>query len=284
MASMEEKERKFDDEYWFSFRILSHSPLVTFSTMDHQNAYIDKLASAVPRAFSAKNAIHFIKTTWNFETHGVLRLVEAIKKQQRSLPDHRFIILANYDYEAFLMAGAGLEVIVANDGLFSDETLWTISQNGLEGFGQYDAVYNGRFSRVKRHELAVAVKSLLLIYGHAIDEGDDTAFERVSALLPNAVFANHQIGTGHYTNLEHRLVALLYRHASIGLCLSAQEGAMRVSLRNTCFAVCLLSQRTASVAATAIIASRLQRWWLTILTSLPMPSQNWFRPILTENA
>src|SRR6185295_12190358 len=77
-----------------------------------------------------------------------------------------------------------------------------------------------------RHELAAAISSLVLTQGPP----KAAEVERVKRLLPKARFANFESHGGAYAYLPEKGVVSLMNRAAVGLCLSAVEGSMRVSM------------------------------------------------------
>jgi glycosyltransferase involved in cell wall biosynthesis len=63
---------------------------------------------------------------------------------------------------------------------------------------------------------------------HGSPQPDDVA--RVKRLLPNARFANFERDRAHYGYLSDQELVELMNRAAVGLCLSAIEGSMRVSM------------------------------------------------------
>lgn len=214
---------------WFAFRVLSLSPLVTISTVDTSSVHLLELAMRVPELFDTGKGLHLLHPTWNYERSGISGIALDLERTRALLPGHEFLYLANYDHEANLVSKAGLSAITTNDGVFADEKVWRPYLPRFEGFQHYDAVYDARIETVKRHRLATSVKRPLLIYGHSVNGDTEADMKAVQAILPQATFANHRIGRSRYLSLDHDAVVRLYGHASVGLALSAEEGAMRAS-------------------------------------------------------
>ena len=116
-----------------------------------------------------------------------------------------------------------------NSNLLVDDSVY----RPLAGVTQrFDAIYNARLARGKRHELATLVESLCLVYFRDMGEQSPAQFHaeyaRVRALLPYASFLNPLTAEG-CEFLSPQTVNLAYNEARVGLCLSAVEGQMRAS-------------------------------------------------------
>jgi len=221
-------------------RILSRSPLVTISNVNRDVPA--GIASFAPDLFDGKPALHLLHHTWTLQRGDARWITEAIQRAQSLLPQSSFVMLASNDLEALEFSARGEQCFVASALMFLDERVWRPIA-GPNAQPQFGAVYVSRPDRMKRHELAARIERLLLIYGYALDkEGDSLA--RVRALLPNAYFANHEVGEGRYRYLGPETVAMLLGRSQVGLCLSAEEGCMRASMEYLMCGLPIVSTRS----------------------------------------
>jgi glycosyltransferase involved in cell wall biosynthesis len=133
-------------------------------------------------------------------------------------PRHRIIVVANTWGEHRHFESLGLESFVANQNQFVDRAIF--KPTAAAGGRPFDAVYNARFRRFKRHELAAEIPRLTLV-GYEFDAPE---FASIRALLPAAHLANELARSTRRLGSAEVNTAL--NSAACGLCLSAEEGAM----------------------------------------------------------
>lgn len=203
-------------------RIVSHDPLITFSGFNPQ--FPLGLLSVAPDLLGTRPGLHLLHYPWTLENGRAARVAKAIAAARRDFPQSRVVMMASNEIEALAYGATGEEVILANVLTLTDERVWRPypRQSG----STFDAVYVARLDPGKRHELARSLESIDLIYGHSIEK--DGGIERVSALLPQAHFANQE--TGRYRRMSQEEVAIRLAQSDVGLCLSAEEGCMRASM------------------------------------------------------
>lgn len=213
-------------------KVISADPVVTISKTG-MNAP-GGIAGCCPRAFEGRKSVHLLGLAWTAErAGGAEKIAKRVARLQRDLPDSHFVILANSEFEAYKMSLMGLPTVLANELIFVDER--SFHPRSIDpGLPMYDAVYNGRVAPYKRTLLASQVESLLLVYAPLI-KGEEPFFEKARQELSSAVFYNHQKGGGRYVWLDHDEICEVVNQARVGLCLSAEEGAMRASIE---YALC----------------------------------------------
>lgn len=205
--------------------IVSTDPIVTVSK--REGVLPMGLVTLAPERFEGAPSLHFFGMTWSSESaERVAAIARDFETAQRALPQARFVMLANTQAESHRLSAVGIANLLANELIFVDERLFTPPPERARRTKIYDAVYVARLIRAKRHELARAVDKVLLVYGPP----EAGAVERTKAMLPNATFANHEMGGGAYKHFAETGVRDLLHACSVGLCLSAVEGAMRASL------------------------------------------------------
>ena len=220
-----------EPEPWFAGRILSRDPLITITAAEIGRMPLRRLPPLLPDLFYAPTALHFLTYTHSLEVYrGAENVAAEIVRAQAELPGHVFAPLIATEYEGWLLARHGIPGIMGNGAIFTDERVWKPVPPMVPGLRIHDAVYCARLAPGKRHELAAKIPNLMLIYPHALSHPDDEAYARVKALLPEALFANHELTAGRYERFEAGRVVNLLAHAKVGLALSAAEGSMRAAM------------------------------------------------------
>ena len=174
-------------------------------------------------------------------------LVAAYRAHLSRYPRHRVLVLCNTEREHALLGGAGVPAVLCNHNIFVDDHVYDVDRAQPKLF---DALYNARLQPFKRHELCREVPRLALIYDE-IERSDPTYVAAVQAALPHATFVNALVaGAGParpaharagelinrvlaergYARLPPAAVAAYCNRARVGLCLSAEEGAMYASM------------------------------------------------------
>ncbi|MDZ4736227.1 MAG: glycosyltransferase [Rhodospirillaceae bacterium] len=218
-----------NDTPWFAVRILSRDPLLTFSSSGLDGVPLPRLAAALPNIFGRPRGLHFVHTTHTMEPY-YDKVAGAFDAAERAMPGHVFVPLATSEMEMYLLAEKGRPSLLGSGLIFTDERVWRIVEASVPRIGLFDAVYSARLATSKRHSLATGVPRLILVYPHTIEIENDAAYRRALSVLPNAYYANHAFGKGSYKLLDPVDVIRLFAHAATGLCLSAAEGCMRVSM------------------------------------------------------
>jgi glycosyltransferase involved in cell wall biosynthesis len=189
------------------------------------------IASAIG-PWLARAPIEFlIMPCWAWELPEVATdILTAAADHRRRHRRHRFNFLCNTPRQEPAFAAAGWPVTTLNSNMFVDESMYQ-PQPGVEPL--YDAIYNARLSPDKRHELAIGVQRLCLIYFYSSDDSSVAGFHRTHAQLqarmPQAVFLNPLTDEG-CQRLRPEEVTDAMNQSRVGLCLSAVEGQMRASM------------------------------------------------------
>jgi len=140
-----------------------------------------------------------------------------IEKVKQNIPieNIEYLFLCNSVTETDMMKKHKLNAEFCNQNSFLDKNNYKIIKNEDKIF---DAVYLARFTPCKRHELASEVEPLKLIGSYMDSEVD--YFRRSRKILSYA----------HWTRKVYAFNIYKYlNQARVGLCLSAEEGAMFVS-------------------------------------------------------
>jgi glycosyltransferase involved in cell wall biosynthesis len=204
--------------------VVSPDPVITYSKRSTDAPL--GLAGARPEAFRGRKALHLLGLSYTIEPRRLFAEVAVhLKDLASQLPDNRFIVLANSEFEAYLLSTVGVPSMLSSQAVFIDDNTF----RPQEAEPRFDAIYNARLLPMKRHELARDVKSLGLLYDIGSAE-EPPQYDQVKALLPQATFINHELGSGSYRQLKVEECAAQLNTARAGLCLSAEEGLMQAAL------------------------------------------------------
>jgi len=134
-------------------------------------------------------------------------------------PDDAIFHLVNDASICEQLVSHGYPAHFVSSNAFLDERLFVVSRPVSHNF---DAVYNARMSRFKRHQLAARIPRLMILGGMVSPDDTQEYFQEVQNAIPHATFV-HANDNRHRSALE---VSELLNQARVGLCLSACEGAM----------------------------------------------------------
>ena len=216
---------------YYCLRILSYDPLITISGCQTDDIFIKLMAEDLPDVFGQKFGIHLLLPTWNVEGGRSRQIRNSIKAASDKMPGHVFVVISSTEFETYLLGNENVPALFGHQAIFVDDRTWKIAEQKYNGLGNFDAVMNARFDKMKRHELAARIRSLLLIYAYSLDDDVESSTRRMRDLLPSAYFANHALsGSQEYSTLSTPEIVKLYGHAQVGLCLSPEEGYSRASI------------------------------------------------------
>lgn len=142
----------------------------------------------------------------------------------REHPYARLVCMAPGEAEAALLAGRGLEAIVAQNGAFIDERIFYPEPGAAKRF---DAVHNAQTKPFKRHELAYGVPNLALIT--YAEQNAPVSVAELAARYRHLAYVNHSAEQGHRMLDGGELRAVLSQ-ARCGLLLSEVEGPNNASM------------------------------------------------------
>lgn len=164
---------------------------------------------------------------WIEEPHRIEDVKRFEQHHHRRYPKHQIIHLCNTPKQYEVFCDRGLNAIFCNENALLDEKLFYPLPDIPK---QWDAVYDARFKDYKRHELALRVSSLALIYD-VNPYVDDLAYvERVRGQFRHAHFFNHD-ANGAYIKLTPPQLNEAMNNCRVGLCLSAVEGGNASSMQ-----------------------------------------------------
>lgn len=218
-----------DSTIYTAGSVLSTDPLITISKRGDDLIAMG-VAGLLRDYCRGHKALHILGLCRTVEAEGQIEdLVTAISEISNDLKGNHFLVLANTEYEAFLLGEAGVPALFASELIFIDERKFAPQTIPSDDGNRYDAVYNARFDSRKRHELASMVDHLVLIYSQYEADAEER-YREMKGRMPDAHFANHDAGGGAYQWLSHDEVCTLVNRSRVGLCLSIEDGAMRASM------------------------------------------------------
>ena len=193
--------------------ILSRKPLV-FAAYDSDFLdRIDEFDIALRSYGDSRRVI--LQLGWQHERGKALnKLLERVPYARSKVFD--VFVLANTPVERDVISSHGIDVEFCHQNAFLDERRYPVLPFIKRVF---DAVYVARITPFKRHYLASGVKNLYLIGSHHTYE--EEYYEKTLALFPDAK---------KLTRVSSFMVGCHIQRARCGLCLSAEEGAMFVSM------------------------------------------------------
>lgn len=150
-----------------------------------------------------------------------------LARHQRRFPNHRVIFLANTDRQREVLEAAGLRsIVVSSNALVDPAQFHPIPAAGK----RFDAIYDARTLPFKRHHLACRVDSLALLTVRHPFLHDGAHTRSVHRLLPRAHWYNDPLSPDYRCFGPAEVNACL-NECRVGLCLSAEEGAMYASIQ-----------------------------------------------------
>jgi len=193
--------------------VISHEPLIIITYWHDfvitQNDFIASLSEH-------KDVYILIQIGWHRETpERAQELVDVLAELEQKRTGLHFTFLCNSPHEEDVVKAKGLNAVFCHQNAFIDEKLYPVIPDAEK---LYDAVYVARVTPFKRQELARDIKTLRLIGWTSPLETD--YFNKVMSDMPQAKWTCNVASNKIYREINA---------ARVGLCLSAEEGAMFVS-------------------------------------------------------
>jgi glycosyltransferase involved in cell wall biosynthesis len=135
--------------------------------------------------------------------------------------------MANSETEQHMLAKAGLKTVWVNQNIFVSPTIFRILP---ESEKRFDAIYDARISSFKRHKLAAEIASLALITARVPYHHNESYIHSIKLILPQAYWFNDPLATDYQWMSLSEINAAI-NQCRVGLCLSAEEGAMFASMQ-----------------------------------------------------
>lgn len=207
--------------------VFSSNPLIIYVTDWIIRSRAAALLSAL-RTFKRQTVYLLIHLSW---IHNIPRRIKQLTLLQarhlRRFPRHRMIFMANSELEYQMLTASGLESAFVSHNAFVSPTIFRILP---ESEKRFDAVYDARISPFKRHNLAVKIQSLALITARAPYLHDESYTRFIRNILPQAHWFNDPLAAD-YRWMSFADINTALNQCRVGLCLSAEEGAMLASIQ-----------------------------------------------------
>lgn len=206
--------------------VLNARPLVSYSGIS-PNLLLG-LASAAGGPLRGRDAWFLLSPTWSVEWDGGAKEFRrrAILHRARH-PHHRLIFVVNAQKNVDELRAVGEAAFFFNKTATIPEWIFRPLPNAS---CEFDAIYNAQLRLWKRHELTMAIERCAFVFhrggaGADIIEGEQEILRRHSGYSRH-VFLNTFDKHGVPVRLPPAVVNAVLNRASVGLCLSAIEGAM----------------------------------------------------------
>lgn len=187
---------------------------------------VDEFLPSYQMLFSAlrgRKAYCLFRHSWALTSRVFDWILELESRTRQQFPDVELIHLCNEPGQAELFRARGGRAILCNHNCFVNESIFRPLPSVTKRF---DAVYNARLDKQKRHFLAREIASLALIY-NPTKEGPEYIRE-TRREFSRAHFFNHS-DSGEYRLLSLREINDCLNACRVGLCLSEEEGPMFAS-------------------------------------------------------
>lgn len=148
-------------------------------------------------------------------------------EHRREYPNFSFVHLCNHEKQIGLFNQLGLTTILCNHNAMVDEGIFRPLSNAVKS---YDAVYDARLVRFKRHWLASKLESIGLIYYSVPTKDEADCMREIKKIFSHARFFNHS-ESGEYRVLDPAEVNESLNQCRVGLCLSEGDGAQYASIQ-----------------------------------------------------
>jgi glycosyltransferase involved in cell wall biosynthesis len=197
----------------------SHAPYAPLGAANH-----------LGRQLAGRPALFLLWFSWTMRQPSVVRkLSTSVAVYRRKWPEHRFILLCNEEEERSAFVAAGVDAVLCSSNAFVDEVTF---RPVPEVEQDYDAVYNAAMMPWKRHGLASSVETCAHIFYQKDHYGQKETLSYLASLrskMPHHRFVN-EVADGKIAMIASPEVNSVLAQSRVGLCLSAEEGAMFASM------------------------------------------------------
>jgi glycosyltransferase involved in cell wall biosynthesis len=183
--------------------------------------------------WKGKPLLVVVMRTWETgERRHIEHLIGAQSHHKKQFPGHRVVFAANANCELAVFVAAGLEAIWCNHNAHVMERAFQPHPGAKAGDErEFAAIYDARFKRYKRHQLAAKVRSLALIHYSTPGLVECLWELKTRRVLSHARILNRHRRWFWPVWMLTAEVELSYNRARVGLCLSGEEGAMLASIQ-----------------------------------------------------
>jgi len=207
---------------WDTLGLISKDPYIFISAYPFDRKQPFGFLYCLALSLINKRVYWLFISTWIIKERSARWVYLHIRRFNRVFFKHKVIFLANTPQENELLKKYGVESIFFNHNALIDENVFF--SMGLPKV--YRAIYDARVLPYKRHYLANLVEGLALIGFINETEGDPKIKDR----LNNGVWLN-QMESGEFQFLDSKKINYFLNQSHVGLCLSAEEGAMYASIQ-----------------------------------------------------
>lgn len=183
-------------------------------------------ALTLSQALRNKKVYYLLWSWWTPQDNDELfNMVNSYYFLKKYYPQHDVHIMVNDHVDMFLLEKCKINTTFCHQNAFLDQRIFNIIDGSPK---EYDAIYNARLDRFKRHMLASKLNNVgLIYYSPAKEKKEGLAYKaELKNNLPNAVFLNEHPETGMDRFLSPQDICQLYNKSRVGLCLSDLEGGM----------------------------------------------------------
>lgn len=168
---------------------------------------------------------YIVSFYWSVNEWTIGNIHKDLARFKRLFRKHTVIFLANSPEELELLKQNNFNAVLCNHNCFVDENIY----RPLKQEKKFDAVYDARLSPFKRHQLAEKITSLgLITYIHDFSNQEEYTTMVKRKLNYAHWFNKTPDGLRHLSATE---VNEALNKCKVGLCLSAEEGAMYASIQ-----------------------------------------------------
>jgi hypothetical protein len=112
-----------EDERYVGGMVVSADPIVTYSKRG--TGLPLGIAGVCPQAFEGRKALHLVALSYTIEPpHPYREIAADLATLSRRLPDSRFVIVTNSEYEAYLLSTVGVASMMSSQLIFLNETVF----------------------------------------------------------------------------------------------------------------------------------------------------------------
>jgi glycosyltransferase involved in cell wall biosynthesis len=170
------------------------------------------------------------KNDWGFQSY-----LQDYRTHRRRYPHHSVVLMANDAVEREFLRAHGIEAV-----LFQQNGFMHPYDQPRAAAKEFDAVYIARIHPEKRVELARDISSCCIVFRNVVTD----YFRQIQPLVSHFVFANGDPLSSETRRLPRAQVADWCARSRIGLCLSAEEGAMFASAEYMLWGLPIVSTRS----------------------------------------
>lgn len=187
-------------------------------------AFLDPLEDVL-----ADRSLHVVCSfSWNMDPPAMIETLARVDaERRRRFPRHAIHYLACTPRQVEQIQARGISVVLCSNSALADESLYRPIPGAVK---RYDAVYDARLSPFKRHQLAELIESLALVTTPSSNPLEADYSKDIRSRLAHARWCNPRRGDD-CEPLTPSQVNQCLNEARVGLCLSAEEGAMYASVQ-----------------------------------------------------